>query len=149
MQISIIVISREKLAFAKEIDEYLKRFNWSVSFKFLKPIDEKNIDLQKEKEGKVLLKAAEKSKMVVALDERGVCPNSHDFAKLMKAVSVDHKSIAFLVGGAFGLSEEVRNQVNKVISLSALTFPHRFIPLLLAEQLYRSHTILSNHPYHK
>lgn len=148
MKISVITIASDKPKFGKEIDEYLKRIPWKVSFRTLKAEENKNISLQKEKEGKKLLQEAAKCNFIIALDERGETPDSPDFAELIGKVS-SYNNLAILVGGAFGLSEEVRQKAHKVISLSKLTYPHKFIPLILSEQLYRAYSILNNHPYHK
>ncbi len=58
-------------------------------------------------------------------------------------------SILFIIGGSFGLSLEVKQRSNKILSASQFTFPHRLFRLLLVEQIYRAYTIINNMPYHK
>ena len=60
-----------------------------------------------------------------------------------------NSNIAFIIGGAFGLSQEIKNRADILISLSRLTFPHLMVRTILIEQLYRASTIINNHPYHK
>jgi len=60
-----------------------------------------------------------------------------------------NKTISFIIGGSFGLSEEIKSKADKIFSASLLTFPHRLFRLILVEQIFRAHTIISNMPYHK
>lgn len=82
---------------------------------------------------------------VVALDERGRDLSSQDLADVLGA----HGSLGFLVGGADGLTDEVRERANLVFSLSRLTFTHEMARVLLLEQIYRGFTILKGLPYHR
>jgi 23S rRNA (pseudouridine1915-N3)-methyltransferase len=61
----------------------------------------------------------------------------------------DGSNPAFVIGGADGLSDEVKQRASKLISLSALTLPHQLVRVVLAEQLYRAWSILARHPYHR
>jgi 23S rRNA (pseudouridine1915-N3)-methyltransferase len=108
-------------------------------------------DLKKaEMEGEGLLKAAAKYDRIIALDESGQNLNSKDFSKLIEKWTVQgQSSFAFLIGGAYGLSQEVRAKSDFVWSLSALTFPFQLARLLTIEQLYRAFCNLNGHPYHK
>ena len=58
-------------------------------------------------------------------------------------------SIAFIIGGADGLDESIRDRANQLIAFGAMTWPHQLVRILLAEQLYRAYSILAGHPYHK
>ena len=60
-----------------------------------------------------------------------------------------YKTICFIIGGSFGLSQEIKDNSNMVLSASLLTFPHRLFRLILVEQIYRAHTIMNKMPYHK
>ena len=125
-----------------EIEYYLGKI------KFLEVIhikDDKNTnkELIKVNEGKKLL-----DKIIgytVALTEEGIQIDSVSFAKLIEKES----DISFIIGGAFGLSDEVKKSANFLLSLSKMTFPHELAYLMLVEQLYRAERILEGHPYHK
>lgn len=85
---------------------------------------------------------------VVLLDERGQNIDSPTLAaKIDKALS-DAKKLVFVVGGAYGVSEQFRHKADFVWSLSKLVFPHQIVRLLLAEQLYRAQSIIRGEPYH-
>ena len=71
------------------------------------------------------------------------------FAHWLDSLAQNNKPIALAIGGAAGFSQEVRDAADATCSLSLLTFPHKIARVILVEQLYRAHTILKNHPYHK
>jgi 23S rRNA (pseudouridine1915-N3)-methyltransferase len=83
---------------------------------------------------------------VILLDERGKQLSSEKFAH--KLASIHHKTCVFIIGGAYGVDDSVRERADFVWSLSELVFPHQLVRLILAEQLYRAHCIQSSHPYH-
>jgi 23S rRNA (pseudouridine1915-N3)-methyltransferase len=85
----------------------------------------------------------------VVLDERGRMLASAALAGLLEQHMVAGTSEwVMVIGGAHGLSENVRRRANLVLSLSAMTLPHQLVRLLLLEQLYRGCTIMRNEPYH-
>ena len=97
----------------------------------------------KEEEGKKLL---EKSKgFTVALDERGREMTSREFADFIQ----EHPFVTFLIGGAEGLSEEVKRKSNFLLSLSKFTFQHDIARIVLLEQIYRADQIIKGNPYHR
>jgi 23S rRNA (pseudouridine1915-N3)-methyltransferase len=103
----------------------------------------------KAKEGERLLEAAGGA-LVVACDERGTMLRSGEFAEWLrdergKAV----RDVAFVIGGAYGLSEEVLARADRRMALARWTLPHELARLVLVEQLYRAGTILRGEPYHK
>ena len=105
--------------------------------------------LIKEKEGELILKKITQSDILVLLDEKGKMFSSRDFSLFMeKQMSAGIRNIFFVIGGAYGFSEEVYNRCNFKISLSAMTFSHQMVRLIFAEQLYRAMTIINNEPYH-
>lgn len=85
----------------------------------------------------------------VALDERGRAFDSSRFARQLAQWRAQGCDLAFLIGGADGLSSVTKARASMLLSLSALTLPHGLARVLLAEQLYRAHTILIEHPYHR
>ena len=103
----------------------------------------------KEEEGAALLSKLSSRDALVALDERGKTLSSTDFAKWLGRQQDSGRDVAFVIGGDEGLSEAVRSQAVLVLSLSAMTLPHRLARLVLVEQVYRGFSILRGEPYHK
>jgi len=85
----------------------------------------------------------------IALDERGAQPTTKQLAAQMQEWMREGRDVAFIIGGADGLHDSVKLAAQQLLALSALTLPHAFVRLLLAEQLYRAHSLLHNHPYHR
>lgn len=86
--------------------------------------------------------------ILVLLDERGTQLTSPAFADKLDAWRASGRRITFVIGGAYGVDDALRQRADYVWSLSPLVFPHQIVRLLLVEQLYRAHMILENHPYH-
>ena len=86
---------------------------------------------------------------VVALDEHGKPKTTLELAKWLGARLQDGRNLSFLIGGPDGLGAGVLGRAEWKWSLSALTFPHAMVRVMLAEQLYRAHSVLHNHPYHR
>lgn len=100
-------------------------------------------------EGERLLKAVPKNAYTVLLDVYGKTMSSEDLAKTVAKLEVDGISdMAFIIGGAFGVSEALRQSVNYKLSFSPMTFTHQMVRLLLVEQIYRASKINRNEPYH-
>lgn len=99
-------------------------------------------------EGEKLLAASERC-CRIAMDAQGQMLDSEAFAKLLSERYNRGQNVAFLIGGATGLSDDVKNQSDVVLSLSPMTLPHRLALCFLAEQLYRASEIWRGGPYHK
>ena len=102
-----------------------------------------------EAEAQKLLGAVRKDEYVVVLDERGAEMTTRELAAWLKTRMQDGRDVAFLVGGPDGFAPEVVARSDFKWSLSRLTFPHALVRVVLAEQLYRAHGVLANHPYHR
>jgi 23S rRNA (pseudouridine1915-N3)-methyltransferase len=103
-----------------------------------------------EEEGQFILKKVRPGTVLIALDERGKSISSPGLATLFEQeFSAGLSDITFVIGGAYGLSQDVRNKAKHIISLSALTFTAQFARLILAEQIYRALAIRNGLPYHK
>ena len=89
------------------------------------------------------------SALCIALDERGATPTTKQFSQQMQDWMGMGQDVAFVIGGADGLHESIKHQAHHLLALSAFTLPHGLVRVLLAEQLYRAHTLLHNHPYHR
>ena len=108
----------------------------------------KEIETVKKEEGLAILKHCEGSKIFL-FDERGKPYSSEEFAKFFEKHALSGvKSIALVIGGAYGFSEEVYAKSAGQISLSAMTFSHQLVRVLALEQIYRAHTIIKGLPYH-
>ncbi|MGH8260779.1 MAG: 23S rRNA (pseudouridine(1915)-N(3))-methyltransferase RlmH, partial [Steroidobacteraceae bacterium] len=83
------------------------------------------------------------------LDERGEELSTRELASWVAARQRDGRDVALLIGGPDGLAEPVRERCDFLWSLSRLTLPHALVRVVLAEQLYRAHTVLGGHPYHR
>jgi 23S rRNA (pseudouridine1915-N3)-methyltransferase len=102
-----------------------------------------------ETEGQRILAAVRPGEYVVALDERGKELTTRELATWFSGRLQDGSDLAFLIGGPDGFAPEVLQRSDFKWSLSRLTFPHALVRVVLAEQLYRAHGVLSNHPYHR
>lgn len=100
-------------------------------------------------EGVKLLGAAEPSCPLIALDRKGRSFSTEDLAKKIANWHDVYPYINLLVGGPEGLSNACIDQAQEIWSLSALTFPHPLVRVILAEQIYRAWSILAHHPYHR
>ena len=90
-----------------------------------------------------------KDDFIIVFDMNGDQICSKKFSDLIFNNRESDKTITFVIGGSFGLSSEIKDNSNKVLSASLFTFPHRLFRLILVEQIYRAHTIVNNMPYHK
>jgi 23S rRNA (pseudouridine1915-N3)-methyltransferase len=103
----------------------------------------------KKREGETILEFLRNDDYPVALDERGKQLSSEKLAVFIQArANESTRRLVFVIGGAFGLDEAVLKRANYKWSLSELTFPHQFVRLILAEQIYRACTIIKNEKYH-
>jgi 23S rRNA (pseudouridine1915-N3)-methyltransferase len=100
-------------------------------------------------EGERLLAAVPRGARTVALSRSGEAETSDGLARRLQAWRMAATDVAFLIGGAYGLSPQVLARCDARISLSALTLPHEIARLVLLEQLYRAATMLQGTPYHK
>ncbi len=129
--------------------DYLKRLPWKIT---TKEIEDKSEPAQKRKarEGQLLLAACKGYGRFVALDESGKNLSSQEFADTLAAWQRQgESSFAFVIGGADGLDKTLTDAAHLVWSLGRVTWPHMLVRALLAEQLYRAHTLMSGHPYHR
>lgn len=100
-------------------------------------------------EAQRILAALPQNTLRIALDEHGATPTTKQLAQQMQRWLGDGRDVAFIIGGADGLHESVKQAAQEMMALSALTLPHGMVRVLLAEQLYRAHSLLHNHPYHR
>lgn len=126
------------------IAEYEKRLSrvWPIEWVHPKPSD-------KAEEGNAILKLLKDGDTVVLLDERGRDIDTPGLVNFLdKQQQAATKRLVFVIGGAFGVSDEIKARADITIKLSSLVFPHMLVRLILIEQLYRAHSILSGGKYH-
>lgn len=151
MRCSIISIGKWKSGPEKALFEhYAARLPYSLTLKELECKKALSGDALKAKEAELLLEASEDYEVVWALDEHGKDLTSKTLATQWQALQDRGvRSMAWVIGGADGLHESVKKQSQQLVCLGRMTWPHLLVRGLLAEQLYRAHTILTGHPYHR
>lgn len=155
MKINLIVVGKTQKKFLIEGEaEYTKRLKRYIQFQKIEIPDLKNAkklseDEIKKEEGKLILSKITPSGLVVLLDDKGEMHSSMQFSNwLQDQMNKGFKHITFVIGGAYGFSDEVYQAGNLQLSLSKMTFSHQMIRLFFTEQIYRAFTILNNEPYH-
>ncbi len=133
--------------YTKKINHYIKFSTHEISkIKYAKKNEKKEL---KNKEGIEIKKFLKKNDICVLLDERGKSLDSIQFSKLLNNYyCTNKKRLIFIVGGAYGFSNEIYSIFSDKISLSKMTFNHQIIKVFFCEQLYRANTILNNEKYH-
>ncbi len=155
MKIVLITIGKTSEKYLIEgIYQYKNRLKHYTNFEIMEIPNIKNsknlseAELMK-KEGELILKQIQNSDHLVLLDDKGKDFTSPRFAqKLQQWMLSGKKRIVFVVGGAYGFSEEIYKRGNEELSLSKMTFSHQMVRLFFVEQIYRAFTILNNEPYH-
>lgn len=132
-------------------DHYAARIQrWPFSLREMEPRRKPSGASASEAEGELLLSAMPQGAHVVALDETGRQMTSPDFATLLQTLQERAcADLAFVIGGADGLSPPVRKRADTTLALGRATWPHLLVRGLLAEQIYRAQQILAGHPYHR
>ncbi|MCK4743024.1 MAG: 23S rRNA (pseudouridine(1915)-N(3))-methyltransferase RlmH [Sulfuriflexus sp.] len=155
MHIHILAVGQKMPAWVSTgYDEFIKRLPKEFT-PLLKEIPpgrrSKNSDLKRAiaEESERILQAIPKDCLVVALDEKGKSWTTRQLAEQMSDWTSSGRDIALIVGGPDGLSTEIKQRADMKWSLSALTLPHALVRVLLAEQLYRAWSLITNHPYHR
>jgi len=155
MNVTILMIGRTSdnyllqgiAEFTGRLKHYLK-LNW-VELPDLKERKSLTAQQVREKETELLLKKLPARSVVVLLDESGREYTSVGFAEFItKQANSGTRELVFIIGGAYGASEELKKRADTMLSLSRMTFTHQLIRLIFAEQLYRAMTITRNEPYH-
>lgn len=155
MKIMLIVVSKTDVPYIQAgIDEYVGRLKHYCDFELvvvpaLKGMGKATSEEVKEKEGEQILRQLAKADAVVLLDEHGKEYTSVGFAEMLQGqMNRGTRTLAFVIGGAYGFSREVYAAATQRMSLSQLTFNHQMVRLFFLEQLYRAHTILRHEKYH-
>jgi 23S rRNA (pseudouridine1915-N3)-methyltransferase len=143
LRIAIVAVGKIKQpGLRAELDDYLGRIQRYATLDEIELKDAGEAELRARFE-----KALPKRARAIALEVDGKALSSQGLAELVGRAELDATPLAFLIGGAYGLPREVSALAQARLSLSPMTLPHRLARLVLAEQLYRSFTILRNEPY--
>lgn len=146
MKVLIISVGdKSKPASSSLINEFTGRLpkNIKLSWLYIKHGHGSN-EQSKQQEAELILRNLPNNSRVILLDEKGEQFSSTQFSKMLFTGG----DITFVIGGAYGVTNAVRNKSDIVWSLGMLVFPHQIVRLMLAEQIYRAYAIHENHPYH-
>ena len=155
MNIKLIVVSKTDTPYLQAgIEEYVGRLKHYCDFELIVIPSVKNAgglrpEELKEREGQLIMKQLERVDCAVLLDEHGRDYTSVGFSEfLQRQMNSGLRSLAFVIGGAYGFAPAVYAAAQHKLSLSQMTFNHQMVRLFFLEQLYRAHTILRHEKYH-
>ena len=155
MNITILAVGTKMPGWVNDaVKDYAKRFGRDIHYhlKEIKP-EKRGAGINSAQgmaaEEKRLLEAIPAGAYLVALDERGKAPTSIELAGYLKKWQLSGEHVCFIIGGADGMTDQLKQQARLLLRLSSLTLPHGMVRVLLTEQLYRAVSILNNHPYHR
>jgi len=155
MKITLLSVGKTDVEWVKTgLELYRSRLSHYVPFSIVEIPELKNVsafsrEQIKSREGGLILKAIKPSDDVILLDERGKEFRSVEFASFIGTkLSQSSRDLVFVIGGAYGFSEDVYARCDSKMSLSRMTFSHQMVRTIFAEQLYRAFTILKGEPYH-
>ena len=150
--IKIICVGQLKEKYLKEaIEEYLKRIKKYTTIEIVELKDEGLVEKSKalKLEAEKIIKHINDKDYIITLEIEGKEITSEEFAKKIDSILIENSNITFIIGGSYGLSENIKEKANYHLSFSKLTFPHQLFRVLLLEQIYRSYKINNNENYHK
>ena len=155
MRVQLVAVGTKMPAWVQTgFTEYAKRLPKELTPKVLElELGSKskpgNMEAAKKAEAEAILAAIPAEHYVVMLDVGGKAWSTEDLAAQLAQWQMSGRDYSFVIGGPDGLDASVRKRANVVWSLSNLTLPHPLVRIVWVEQLYRAHSILINHPYHK
>ena len=153
MKIKILLVGKIRNEFIRVgVQEYRKRLLpfFNINIEYLQNFSDLPKEIALSKEGEIIKKIIKDKKCIVSLDKEGKELSSEEFAyKLLDLDKISQNNeIIFIIGGIYGIQEDIKKSSNFILSLSKMTFTHEFALLILLEQIYRGIKILRNEPYH-
>ena len=150
--IKLITVGTIKEKYLKDaIEEYQKRLKKYTNLELIEVKDEGLVE-----ESKAISIEAEKIKKhlsskdyIITMEIEGKQLSSTEFAEKLNQIQIENSNIVFIIGGSYGLSDEIKQMSRLHLSFSKMTFPHQLFRVLLLEQIYRSFKIMNNESYHK
>lgn len=150
--IKVLCVGKIKEKFFKDaIEEYLKRISKYSKIEIIEvnDVDLNNKDLNLEKEKESLLKHINDKDYIVTLEIEGKQMSSEEFSQTIDRTLINYPNITFIIGGSYGIHNDIKNKSNLKLSFSKMTFPHQLFRIILLEQIYRGFKIVKNESYHK
>lgn len=149
--IKIICIGKIKEKFYREaIEEYKKRISKYSKLEIIELEDiSDNIESTLRKERDLILNKLNDKDYIITLEIDGNNIDSIELSNKINNTLINNPNITFIIGGSYGLHEDIKNRSNYKLSFSKMTFPHQLFRVMLLEQIYRSFKILNNETYHK
>ena len=154
MRINLITIGKKMPNWINlGIEHYQKQlpsyYNFKITSLDSQSRKSSSAENSKNLESKLLLEAASESTLLIAFDELGKQQTSKQISKSIENWQLEGESVALIIGGADGLSSEIKQKCHQFWGLSNLTMTHSMARLIVVEQIYRGYSLLNNHPYHR
>ena len=147
--IKIISVGKIKEQYLKDgIKEYLKRISKYSKVEIIE-VEDESVGNILEKERDKILKNIGNKDYIITLEIDGNIIDSNELSKKIEEILIRNSTITFIIGGSYGLHDDVKKLSNYKLSFSKLTFPHQLFKMILLEQIYRSFKISNNESYHK
>ncbi|MBR2247711.1 MAG: 23S rRNA (pseudouridine(1915)-N(3))-methyltransferase RlmH [Bacilli bacterium] len=150
--IKIITVGSIKEKYLKDaIEEYKKRLSRYTKLETIEVKDEGLVEEKKaiELESTKIEKHINERDYIITLEIEGKELNSIEFAEKLEKIQIENSNIVFIIGGSYGLSDNIKKKSNWHLSFSKMTFPHQLFRVFLLEQIYRAYKINNNEKYHK
>jgi len=156
MRLRLVCVGKLSQSYLRDAaDDYRQRLQRYLPFDLIELKEEKaggkkpNTDLIREREGERILSQLATPGLTLVFDEKGRQPDSVELAGLLEEqMTSGCQNLNLVIGGAWGLSRDVKRRADRIISLSRMTFTHQMARVIALEQLYRAMTIIRNEPYH-
>lgn len=150
--IKILCVGKVKEKYFKDaIEEYTKRISKFTKLEIIEvnDIDNPNINIILEKERDLLLKHINDRDYIITMEIEGNNIDSIELSKKIDSTFINYPNITFIIGGSYGIHNDIKKLSNYKLSFSKMTFPHQLFRIMLLEQVYRAYKILNNESYHK
>ena len=150
--IKIITVGKIKEKYFKDaVEEYKKRISKYTKLEIIEVKDEGYSEVEKvlkiEKDN--ILKHITEKEYIITMEIEGKEYDSVEFANKLNDILIENSNITFIIGGSYGLSDEIKKRAKIHLSFSKMTFPHQLFRIILLEQIYRAYKINNNESYHK